>query len=221
MTAYIFTIPPESPERNCSGPVVAIEYCHVVASSKIRNRRPSIDFTFFLLSRDREVFTIENEYQIEYRITKSSCADIGSNPPQKVCCNKHDQNFGSDRLLSEANVTFGVVQVRNFELLMFSNSYKYPQLQGIPGSFMGMNDRTSFTSMEVNEVDDQSLLLLRFFIESPPTASNPANVGGVVGGVISGLLLVVGVIIAVLCLVVMRAKHQATQELEGKNNSSE
>ena len=214
MTTHVFTIPPESPERNCSGPVVAIEYCHVSAyNAKF--------FTFSLLPRDREGFTFENKYRIRYKISESSCADISSNLMQKVCCNKYDQNFGRYKLLSEANVTFGVFKVETFELLTFSNStceYKYPQLQG-----MLDGATNSFTDMELGEVDDQSLLLLRFFIESPFTtaSSNPANVGGVVGGVIFGLLLVVSVIIAVLCLAVMRAKHQATQELEGKNNSSE
>ena len=159
MTTYIFTIPPESPERNCSGPVVVIEYCHV---SNIYSWRRQNIFTLFLLSRDGEVFTIESEYEIGI-ISDSSCMDRSPNSPRKVCCNK--QNLINDMLLSEANVIFGV-QVGAFELLTFSSStfeYKYPQLLG---SFRRINARTSFTRMEVDEVDDQSLLLLRFYIES-------------------------------------------------------
>lgn len=159
---YIFTIPPKSPQRNCSGPVVAIEYCHI-SRKTTGNARV---FTIFILSFDGITFTIESESLVRYRLSGRACSSINSDPSVSVCCNRQNLN---DMMLPGANITFGIVQT-GFELLTFSSStteYDFPQLQGMLGNFRGTRERTNFTLMELDDkVDDQSLLLLRFFINS-------------------------------------------------------
>jgi hypothetical protein len=156
LVTYVFTIP----SGHCSGPVVDIEYCHIsnVASG---NRRI---FNFFTLSVEDDVFSIDNRTLVGYRILDTSCVAIASSPSQSVCCNK--QRFSSDIFQRPQAITFGLLQL-GFELLTFSDStfkYNIRHFQGTLGSFRGRNDRTNFPLMELNEVNDQSLPLLRFFI---------------------------------------------------------
>ena len=47
---YIFTIPPVSAERNCTGTVIALQYCHVDRRNLNVQRREI--FNLFLLSED-------------------------------------------------------------------------------------------------------------------------------------------------------------------------
>ncbi len=158
---YIFTI---SPESNCTGNVVAIQYCHRANSTLVDNRNRDI-FTFLLLSDDGTRFEVEDEFLLQYSIAASVCADT-ADPSWKVCCNR--DILGIQEIFLSSSFTFGVAIRNNVELLTFSNSsteYRISQLQGMLGNFRGRHNRTNFTHQELKEVNDESLPLVRFFIE--------------------------------------------------------
>ena len=59
---YFFTIPPESAERNCSGTVVAIQYCYRVHQNLINSAQDV--FSFHSVTRDGFVFTVTSSFTV-------------------------------------------------------------------------------------------------------------------------------------------------------------
>ena len=156
---YIFTVPSESPLRNCSGTVVSLQYCYQARGSDIR-RNTSI-FNFLSLVQDSMQFTVKSRVTIQTTPLDNICTD----PPgsiQQICC---DSTSLSDQFqVPSSSFAFGVeITNGNVRPLAFKNSiseyrieqYRVWQLRTNPGS--------KFTFLSSEQVNGGSLLF-RFFI---------------------------------------------------------
>ena len=156
---YIFTIPPESSERNCSGSVVAIQYCYQARERDINDNETI--YSFLHLNRSGFDFTVTNSFTVYTIPRENNC----TNPPgdiQRVCCDNAILGAPNQFKLSSTNYTFGVsVMNRNVRPLAFANSvaaYRYEQLQ------TSIRTPLPFTLRERDLESDRSLLLLRFIL---------------------------------------------------------
>jgi hypothetical protein len=164
-TAFIFSIPPKSSNRNCSGNVTALEYCY--QTRRGLNESFSI-FALLSLSKNGSQFTINNRFVIRTTTGGNVCTNIPTNDPEvveRICC---DRNFEpSFQLMSSAH-WFGVVPLRNNNNrpLAFNNSineYRVEQYQVGHVNRPGPVVNETFSS--VNDLrTDQSFILLRFYI---------------------------------------------------------
>lgn len=150
---YIFTIPSMSAQRNCSGTVVAIQYCYQHSNAVMGSGRNA--FHFLILTRNESQFTVKQNFVIT--------ASLNNTCRMKhiICCDRMALNVSDQFQIYSTVFTFGVV-VGNISLLAFANSateYNIEQIQVEIGTLIG----NSFNLQGAN-VTGQSLLLLRFFI---------------------------------------------------------
>ena len=149
-TIYIFTIPPESPLRNCSGTVVSLQYCYQARDRDIGMTRDVFDF--LSLVQDGMQFTVK------------SSVTIRTIPQNNICCDNTSLSLSDQFQLPSSSFAFSVaITKRNVRPLAFTNStseycvkqYRVGQLRTNPGS--------KFTFFSSEQVNDGSLLF-RFFI---------------------------------------------------------
>ena len=114
---YFFTIPPESTERNCSGTVVAMQYCYQIRQTLINSMQDV--FSFHLVTRDGFEFTVTSSFTV--RTTphqESECTQVSSSDLY-LCC---DTTTLSDNQLriSPERYTFGVTIINAAEVTPFA-----------------------------------------------------------------------------------------------------
>ena len=122
---YIFTIPSESVQRNCSGRVVSIQYCYQARNSDIGKRRNAFNFLSLVQEpvQDGVQFTVNSSITIQTTPQNSIC----TNPPgviQQICCD-NTSLIDNDQFqipLPPSNYTFGVRIINNIRPLAFTNS---------------------------------------------------------------------------------------------------
>jgi hypothetical protein len=159
---YIFTIPAQSAERNCTGNVVAIQYCYQARESDIDSNRDV--FNFLHMTRNGFTFTVTGSFT-ERTISQESFCHNPPGPIQRVCCKTTTPGVSDQFQIPSTNYTFAVMNINsNVRPLAFTTSttdYRYEQLQTSLGNsvpnmpiFLG---RSSVLS-------DNSLLLLRFIL---------------------------------------------------------
>ena len=103
-----FTVPAESPSRNCSGDVVSIQYCYRAWNNDINQRRNP--FILLDVARNGLEFTITNRTFVQTNSTDSTCtpAPAGS----FICCDTTSLTTrGFEAPSSE--YTFGIVDTSN------------------------------------------------------------------------------------------------------------
>ena len=160
---YIFTIPPESSLRNCSGTVVSLQYCY-----QARNRDIGMNqsiFNLLFLVKNGLNFTVSNKIQIRTSPQNSTCTQSGQNQQQIICCDSTSLQPTDRFEIPPTNYSFGVVVGnQRSRLLAFVPSameYRAEQYQ----ASLGVNGpRRTFTLTDANRNQSSSLLLLRFFI---------------------------------------------------------
>ena len=160
---YVFTLPSESVQRNCSGRVESIQYCYQ-ARNNDRDERQNV-FNFLSLVQEPVQggvqFTVNSSITIQTTPEDSICSD----PPggiQQICCDTTFLNATDQFQIPPSTYTFGVVIINNtVKPLAFANTvteYCVEQYQSALGSSFSL-----FTLTENTQVN-RSLLLLRFLI---------------------------------------------------------
>jgi hypothetical protein len=180
-TIFIFSIPPESAERNCSGRITAVEYCYLA-------RRPLGDsftiFTILSLSKNGSQFTVDNRFVIQNRPEENVCTEVPTDAPtsdvptdvpdstdvpliDRICCSRNifSRSF---QLVSSAH-WLGIVPIRNINnrLLAFDNSsneFMAEQYQA-PPEFNRAGPPLNVTfSVNDSHTTNQPFMLFRFYI---------------------------------------------------------
>ena len=115
---YFFTIPPESAERNCSGTVVAIQYCYRVHKNRICSAQDV--FLFHSVTRDGFVFTVNSSFTV--RTTphqESECTRIEMH--YYLCCDTTTLSADNQLSFSPDSYTFGVtIPIDEFDYVMYA-----------------------------------------------------------------------------------------------------
>ena len=160
---YIFTIPSESPLRNCSGTVVSLQYCYQARDRDIGITRDV--FNFLSLVQNGLQFTVSSRLTIQTTPQNSICTDP-SGSIQQICCDTSSLNANNQFQLPSSDFTFGVVITNsNVRPLAFATStleYRVEQFQaalGADGSTPG-NNVTLGANTRVND----GSLVFRFII---------------------------------------------------------
>jgi hypothetical protein len=157
-TAFIFSIPPKSSNRNCSGNVTALEYCYQTKKGLDK----SFDiFALLSLSKNGSQFTVNNRFVIPTTTRGNAC----TNAPERICCSRN--SVPSFQLMSSA-YWFGIVPLRNENNrpLAFDNSinkYRVEQYEVTQFGKFGPPLNETFSPMDDLHTD-QSFMLLRFYI---------------------------------------------------------
>ena len=161
-TTFVFTVPAVSPERNCSGAVMSIQYCHQARASDIGQTRNIFDL--ITLRRNGLNFTVLTRDDVRYTLQSSMCSD----PPgdvQRVCYTT--QTFSIQ--LPASSFSYGVVNnANNLRLLTFSNSVTDFDVERFSirqhGDAGPMPGDTLLPGCNFAQRLDRSLFLLRFFL---------------------------------------------------------
>ena len=74
-TTIIFSIPPRSPERNCSGTVTTLQYCYEATTNFLRNSQARNIFNFATLNKNGSRFTVNETFRATTIPRDSGCAD--------------------------------------------------------------------------------------------------------------------------------------------------
>jgi len=123
----IFTVPPESSmQRNCSGTLVAVQYCYQISSSAF-NQTNDI-FNFLSLTNVSEYnFTVTRKLTVRSRPETNVCSDLlGSD---RICCDTTTVN--PTLQFPSSSYTFGIISLNGllaFNPLLFPE-YCHDQLQ--------------------------------------------------------------------------------------------
>ena len=162
--AYIYTIPPESAQRDCSGTVTAVEYCYKAARGQLQQTKD----VFYILSLTPSVNQRNNKTQftvVNRRITITStassniCAVNQDRQSEFVCC----ENKSLEYEIPSSNFTFGIVARNNFRLLISTNT----TTEYIDQTTFAKNTLTANTQegnrFESDRLTNMPLLLLRFY----------------------------------------------------------
>ena len=159
--AYIFTIPPESSLRNCSGTVVSLQYCYQARNRDIERNRPVNVFIFLSLTQNGMRFTVNRQMFIRTTPANTICTN-SSGSIEQICCDTTTLNTNNQLQLSSSNFSFGVVitngNVRPLAFTTSSTEYHVKQYRTSLG-----NSETMFT-LSSNEKVNDSFLLFRFVI---------------------------------------------------------
>ena len=85
---YFFTLPPLSPERNCNGTVMAIQFCYHAELKTSEIGRPQDIFEFLVADRQNRLFTINSRFRVEAASSATNCvvgSKMGMNTPHDCC----------------------------------------------------------------------------------------------------------------------------------------
>ena len=159
---YIFTLPPLSAERNCSGTVLSLQYCFQARARDIGNTLSVFDW--LSLTRDGNQFTVNARFAApQVTPEEGMCA----NPPggvQRVCCTTVSLASGRFQVPASA-FTFGVVitnsNVRPLTFVDGVTEYDVESFIERPAGNPGPMPGDMFVG---SSRTDHSLLLLRYFL---------------------------------------------------------
>ena len=160
---YIFTIPPESAERNCSGTVVAIQYCYRVHRDLINSTQDV--FSFHSMTRDKLAFTVTSSFTVTTTPhQKSECKKISG---------KHYLCYDTATLsadISPDNYTFGVTIVNKdvMPYVLEEDRFEVEQFQAALGT--AILNGTSYDLM-MSSMETGGLLLMRLIGNLPSSCS--------------------------------------------------
>ena len=141
---YIFTIPAVSAERDCSGNVLAMQFCYEYTGDDSNIGNTINAFEFLTFTREEFAFTMTDSFTVQTTLSESVCTDDLPGDVQRVCCSYAI----SDRKIEELEIpsseyTFGIALngEYDFELLAFTSEYFVDQFQVVrfdlpPGSLL-------------------------------------------------------------------------------------
>ena len=161
-TTYIFTIPAESAERNCSGNILAIQYCYEARTQNLGNNIQS--FNILSLVRDGFDFTVDSSFPVETAPSLDICVDPdGSRGIQEVCCDTLTLNANTQLTIPSSSFTVGYTVVnKNVKPLQFEDTvdeYQVNRFEIDETPSAGETFMLSGANLELGPI-----LLLRFLI---------------------------------------------------------
>ena len=161
---YVFTLPSESVQRNCSGRVESIQYCYQAKDSDIGQTRDVFKFLSLVQEpvEDGVQFTVNSSITIQTTPEDSICTD----PPgmiQQICCDITFLSATNQFHIPPSTYKFGVEIINNnVKPLAFANTVTEYRVEQYQASFESSpSPGNMFTLTENNQVN-QPLLLLRF-----------------------------------------------------------
>ena len=230
---YIFTIPSESPLRNCSGTVVSLQYCYKTINNNSRSRNA---FNFLSLSQDGTQFTVKSRVAIR----RSRCNLL-------ICCSAIFLQQKDRFIITSKKFVFGVVINNNVKPLAFAPSTitEYYIEQYRVRNIGHLRNLRKGDTFSANPLANHSLLLLRFFIDyngnSTPvcqaTSQEDLTTSGnstpcqnkvdseentnsaLIGGVIGGFAAVLALIAIIACGMIMMIKYQMKRQPERREGT--
>ena len=225
---YIFTIPSESPLRNCSGTVVSLQYCYKTINNNSISKNA---FNFLSLSQDGTQFTVKSRVAIQ-----RSCCNL------RICCCTTFLRQKDRFNITCKKFVFGVVINNNVQPLAFAPSITTEyHVEQYRVRNRRLRERDTFSA---SPLANYSLLLLRFFIDyngnSTPVCQNtsqedPTNGNStpyqnkvdseentnsaLIGGVIGGFAAVLALIAIIACGMIMMIKYQMKHQPERREGT--
>ena len=159
---YVFTIPAESAERNCSGNVLAIQYCYEARSNDYNDDIKILDI--LLLVRDDFHFTVNSSFPVEASPNSAICVDPDDKDIDRVCCDTLtlDPNIQS-LTIPPSSFTIGYTVVdNNVRPLQFVDTITaYQADRFVTGGTPSAGDTFM---LESDDREVGPILLLRFLI---------------------------------------------------------
>lgn len=153
---YIFTVPSESPLRNCSGSAVSVEFCYKVQKQFFGTTRN----IFTLASLTQNHFNIEVNGQETIKTTPQNRICLyATETPNQICCDPAQLHMS---LFHTRAFTYSIYSLWSSSLLRIASDnpeYHYKQYQ-VP---LDTLTRT-FMVRESYLKSDEPLLLMRFFV---------------------------------------------------------
>jgi hypothetical protein len=154
---YIFSLPPESPERNCSGCVTAVQFCY---RAKLKDDQIGVSrqaFTLLMMTGENLLFRVSHRLPVRVTPSSSNCVvglKVKNRTPHDCCTSVRlpDNRFQ----IASSNITFGVWVRQLIRPFLFDQHFQVEQFQ-----FQEYTD--SFTLTDGARVHGR-LFLLRFLI---------------------------------------------------------
>ena len=161
---FVFNLPPVPTERNCSGTVIAIEFCYQIRSIDITDRINV--FNFLTLSRNGQQYTVTDRLRVRTTPSQSIC--VNSTAPGSedlvICCDRESEGPRREFPISPSEYSFAIL-VRNGKLLTFANSASEYNLEHFRIPLRGSgNPNSTFTVSEMDRFTNKSVPLVRFIL---------------------------------------------------------
>ena len=163
---YFFTLPPLSPERNCSGTIVAIQFCYRadLNSGEIMGGDPQEIFEFLVTDREDSLFTITSRFSVEATSSDSNCV-IGNRIPPNTphdCCTSFEPPSELLNQIPSSSFTFGIrILDMDFKPFVFRDSVLELRVE----QFQTAATNTAGDIFTLGEaVTNNALPLLRFLL---------------------------------------------------------
>ena len=157
---YFFTLPPLSPERNCNGTVMAIQFCY---HAELNNNEFGVlrdIFEFLVTDRRDQLITINSRFHVEAASSATNCvvgSKSGMNTPHDCCTLFHPPN---ELLIPTSSFTFGIRILSDMDFTPFIFDHRVQEFRAEQFQTAATGD--SFTLG--NSLTDRSLFLLRFLL---------------------------------------------------------
>ena len=157
---YIYNLPPQSAEEECSGTVVAMQYCYRTLERELNNANV---FRFLYLTKCGLEFKIMKILSLTYDETNRVDSVSGSS---SVCCHKISlSRQAMFNLSSLDNFTFGI-EIRRAPLIAFEDITTEHNIEHFQAQLNDteLMEGSSFSLTESNRRSSVSPLLFRMFI---------------------------------------------------------
>jgi hypothetical protein len=137
--SYIFTLPQASPQQNCRGTGVAIQYCYSATEFDIDINFSRDIFYFLTLSKGNVLdYTVTGSFVVESTPNSNKCREYLNR--NFICCDTLMLNRDEKFQIPSSNFTFALNVAPFSDLLVFSNEateFRVPHIQtrlapGIP-----------------------------------------------------------------------------------------
>ena len=161
---YIFTIPAD--QANCSGSVVAMEFCYLGRDSDLANGSISRRiFEFLQLTQVGDLeFLVTSSIQVTSVQTNDKCTVLNSERP--ACCDRTELNAIDIFQIPQSEYTYAITS-KSFPPLTFSpdrTEYHVEHFQASLQIRYPTESGDSFTLSEDEHISNQSLPLIRLII---------------------------------------------------------
>ena len=165
--AYIYTIPPESAQRDCSGTVTAVEYCYRATRRDLEWQEKNDVFYILSLTPSVNQTDSRTQFTVNRRIRINSTASGNICTVSRfwyVCCENKSLEYQLQ--IPSSNFTFGIVTKKDFRLLISTNTTtEYINQKFFSNESILDTSTQEGSTFRSNLPLNQSSLLLRFHIQ--------------------------------------------------------
>ena len=155
-----------SAQRDCSGSVVAMQFCYEYKGNDSNFNTTIGAFQFLSLTRSGLTFTVERKFTVNTTLLSRTCTEGPEGSVNKVCCTNATFDDFDQLEIPTTNFVFGIILLRelNVRLLAFHPSvsqYQFKLFQVVSDTPTDPGRELRVTqSTEINS----SLPIFRFFI---------------------------------------------------------